>query len=74
MPAPDIPDLTGHPTVEAVHFGEASGITGLHHRPTDTPAPRPARPKRPAAADAPPAAEADTTTTTVPDGPGVKED
>jgi hypothetical protein len=30
---PEVPDLAGHPTVEAVSFGERSGITGLHHRP-----------------------------------------
>lgn len=30
---PDIPDLTNHPGTEAVHFGEASGIPGLHTPP-----------------------------------------
>lgn len=54
---PETPDLTDHPGVEVVHFGEASGIPGLHQPPAVEPVrrkrSRPARTGKPAEPDGP---------------------
>jgi hypothetical protein len=41
---PEVPDLSGHPTVEAVSFGERSGIAGLHQPPKRTAEEAPKKP------------------------------
>ena len=54
---PEIPDLTDHPGTEGVHFGERSGIPGVHYPPAAAAAKRraashAAKPLKPADASA----------------------